>query len=48
MSADEPALRELVDMLPQVVFEADASGRITFVNQRAFEMFGYARLADAL
>ncbi len=42
MSADEPALRELVDMLPQVVFEADASGRITFVNQRAFEMFGYA------
>jgi len=35
-------LQELLDMLPQVVFETDAEGWLTFVNRSALQMFGYA------
>jgi len=41
MPHDASALRELLDMLPQVVFETDAAGTITYVNQSALELFGY-------
>jgi PAS domain S-box-containing protein len=34
--------RELNELLPEVVFEADATGRLTFVNQAAFDRFGYS------
>jgi PAS domain S-box-containing protein len=37
----EHRFRELAELLPQVVFEADTRGTLTFVNQYAFEMFGY-------
>lgn len=33
--------RELADMLPEGIFEADASGILTYANKRAFEMFGF-------
>lgn len=35
--------RELVELLPQTVFEIDLEGNITFVNSYGFECFGYAR-----
>ncbi|HTY75158.1 MAG TPA: PAS domain S-box protein, partial [Candidatus Nanoarchaeia archaeon] len=35
--------RELADSLPDIVFEADARGNLTFVNRRAFEITGYSR-----
>ncbi|MGC8810702.1 MAG: PAS domain S-box protein [bacterium] len=35
--------RELVSSLPEVVFEADEAGNLTFVNERAFEIFGYTK-----
>lgn len=35
--------RDLVDMLPQIVFEMDMHGNLTFVNQVAFEVFGYTQ-----
>jgi len=38
----EERFRELTDTLPQVVFEADTRGTITYANRRAFELFGYA------
>jgi len=38
---NETRLRELVDILPQVVFETDRWGNLTFVNQHGFETFGY-------
>jgi PAS domain S-box-containing protein len=31
----------LADLLPQVVFEADRKGLLTFANRQAFAMFGY-------
>ena len=37
----EERFRELTDTLPQVVFEVDIRGTITYANRRAFELFGY-------
>jgi len=39
----EERFRDLVRLLPETVFEADAEGRFTFVNQSAFEKFGFTR-----
>ena len=37
----EARFRDLADMLPQIVFETDVKGNLTFVNQNAFNTFGY-------
>jgi PAS domain S-box-containing protein len=39
----EAKYRELADMLPQIVFETDLAGNLTFVNQNAFDAFGYTK-----
>jgi len=39
----EEKYRELANSLPQVVFEMDKSGVITFVNRNAFDLFGYTQ-----
>jgi PAS domain S-box-containing protein len=39
----ERHFREITDALPVVVYEADATGCITFVNATAFDMFGYTK-----
>jgi two-component system cell cycle sensor histidine kinase/response regulator CckA len=36
-------LFELADSLPQVVFEIDMNGLLTFVNRNAYDVFGYAK-----
>lgn len=36
--------QELVSMLPQTIFEADRTGRLTFANRSALEMFGYTEV----
>jgi PAS domain S-box-containing protein len=41
LQRSERRFRELADLLPQVIFEADTGGRLTFVNRRAFQLFGY-------
>jgi PAS domain S-box-containing protein len=38
--ASEERFRDLADMLPQPVFEADLSGTITYANRRACTIFG--------
>jgi two-component system cell cycle sensor histidine kinase/response regulator CckA len=35
------AYREAADLLPQSVFEMDATGRLTFINKQGFLAFGY-------
>ncbi len=35
--------REMADMLPQIVYEADTRGLLTYANAVAFELFGYSR-----
>jgi len=37
----EEKYRQLANLLPQVVFETDEKGRLTFANHIAFELFGY-------
>jgi len=37
----EKKYRELTDLLPEIVFETDEKGRLTFANHRALEVFGY-------
>lgn len=36
----ELRFRELTNLLPQPVYECDLTGRITFANRKAYEMFG--------
>ncbi len=39
----EARFRELADLLPEVVYETDGLGRITYANRLAFETFGYSQ-----
>jgi diguanylate cyclase (GGDEF)-like protein/PAS domain S-box-containing protein len=39
----EKKLRDLTEMLPEIVFEADKDGKINYMNQRGIEMLGYNR-----
>ncbi len=39
----EEKFRELSDSLPQVVFEMDLRGILTYVNRNAFDLFGYTQ-----
>jgi len=39
----EQKYRELADSLPQIVFETTETGRLTFANRYAFELFGYTQ-----
>ncbi|MDD1687728.1 PAS domain S-box protein [Methanoregula sp.] len=35
--------REMADLLPQIVYEADCHGLLTYANAIAFQLFGYTR-----
>jgi len=37
----EEKFRDMANLLPQVVFELDLEGTITYVNQQTFNIFGY-------
>ena len=39
----ESRFRDLAELLPQVVFEVDIQGTVTYANRIAFEWFGYTR-----
>ena len=41
LRASEERYRKLADLLPQPVFEADATGHLSFLNRAAFDTFGY-------
>ncbi|MCU0663481.1 MAG: response regulator [Myxococcota bacterium] len=41
LSESEQRYRDLTDLLPQTVFEADDRGRFTYVNRAGLSMFGY-------
>ncbi len=36
----EERFRELADLLPQIIFESDAEGRLTFINHHGFSFLG--------
>ncbi len=39
----EGKYRELAESLPQVVFELDMTGKVLYINDNAYRMFGYER-----
>ena len=39
----EEKYKELVSSLPQIVFETDEKGALTFANRSAFDIFGYTK-----
>ena len=41
----EERFRNIAEMLPEVVFELDLSGKLKFANRKAFEVFGYTEEA---
>ncbi|MFC1553600.1 PAS domain S-box protein [candidate division KSB1 bacterium] len=41
LQESEQKFRDLVNLLPQTVFETDLNGNLTFANNYAFELFGY-------
>ena len=40
---NENRFRELASLLPETVYEMDATGRFTYVNEKGYEQFGYIR-----
>jgi PAS domain S-box-containing protein len=38
----EEKFRELANLLPQIIFESDVQGNLTYVNRQAYKIFGYA------
>ena len=43
LEKSEDKYRQLSDLLPQVVFETDEKGNLTFTNHMAFDLFDYRR-----
>ncbi|MBN1268297.1 MAG: PAS domain S-box protein, partial [Kiritimatiellae bacterium] len=41
LQQSEARFREMAEMMPETVFEMDTSGRLTFVNQRAYHQWGF-------
>jgi PAS domain S-box-containing protein len=37
----EARFRDMCDFLPQVIYEADLAGKLTYVNRRALDVYGY-------
>jgi PAS domain S-box-containing protein len=43
LKESEARYRSLADSLPEVIFEADRDGKLTYANQSAFVVFGYSK-----
>ena len=43
LRSSENRFKDLADSLPQVIFETDQTGNLTYVNQNAYQLFGYTR-----
>ncbi|MEI7725979.1 MAG: PAS domain S-box protein [Bacteroidota bacterium] len=41
LRASEEKFREMANLLPQIVFESDLQGNVTYVNNQAFKILGY-------
>jgi PAS domain S-box-containing protein len=44
LRASENRFQQMTDLLPQVVFECDLQGQVTYANQAALDLFSYKQL----
>jgi len=42
LDANERRYREFADSLPEIVYEADSTAKLTFLNKKAFQILGYS------
>ena len=42
LRVSEQKFRELTDLLPQIIYEADLKGNLTFANKQAYTVLGYS------
>jgi len=42
LQESEQKFREMTDLLPQIVFETDVNGNLTFINKKGYFTFGYS------
>ena len=43
LQESELKFREMANLLPQAVYEADTQGNLTFLNEQAYNLFGYSQ-----
>jgi PAS domain S-box-containing protein len=41
LKESEARYQEMADLLPQIIFETDLSGKLTYINRQAYTIFGY-------
>lgn len=41
LKESERRFRDMAELMPETIFEVDIKGQLTFVNKRAFDLFGY-------
>jgi PAS domain S-box-containing protein len=44
----EAKFREMMELLPQIVFESDLQGNLTYVNKHAYKLTGYSEKDDLI
>lgn len=42
LNESEEKFREMAELLPQIVFESDMQGKLTYVNKQAYKLTGYS------
>lgn len=43
LTSKKEMLESLIDMLPQIIVDVDLEGKVTYANQKAFELTGYSK-----
>jgi PAS domain S-box-containing protein len=41
LQESEERFREMAELMPETIFETDLNGNLTFVNRKAYDLFGY-------
>ncbi|MEI6753709.1 MAG: PAS domain S-box protein [Paludibacter sp.] len=48
LKESEEKFREMANMLPQIVFESDLSGNLTYINKHAYQLGGFDETTETL
>lgn len=48
LRASEEKFREMADLLPQIIFESDTDGKLTYINQQIYKLCGFDKKDELL